>query len=133
MSYLKNGNTVFEDKDIRILQRSWATFVKYGCKPKHFTERLYDFLCLCTGFIAHYNRGGFYSYYFNRNGASIVDDMKRSAEDYNRWPHLKEMKRGEILKTLINMTNEETRKVCVETIVTQRKYSLAPFCKGKRK
>jgi len=44
--------------------KAWERFLKNGLKEKDFTEALYKHLSLHCSFIAHYNRGGFYSTYF---------------------------------------------------------------------
>jgi len=51
--------------DKQLVLRDWERFVKNICF-KNFTERLYHFLTLHASFIAHYNRAGFYSVYFEQ-------------------------------------------------------------------
>lgn len=51
----------------RVLKQ-WETFLKYGCKPEHFTKPLYHHLIQHCSFIAHYDRAGFYSTYFENGG-----------------------------------------------------------------
>lgn len=46
--------------------RAWQRFLKGGCKKSQFTEDLYHHLSLHCAFIAHYNRQGFYDFYFER-------------------------------------------------------------------
>ena len=46
--------------------RQWETFLRNGMKEQHFTKLLYHHLIQHCSFIAHYNRGGFYSTYFER-------------------------------------------------------------------
>lgn len=41
--------------------KAWQRFLKSDLKPVHFTKGLYSVLSLHWGFIAHYNRAGFYS------------------------------------------------------------------------
>lgn len=50
---------------------AWKTFLKNGCKPEHFTERLYYHLTQHCSFIAHYDRHGFYSVYFKPPNTQI--------------------------------------------------------------
>ena len=52
-------------KEKEMVLKQWRTFLKRGCQWEHFTKRLYDHLTLHCSFIAHYNRLGFYDYYFN--------------------------------------------------------------------
>lgn len=49
--------------------RAWELFLKSGLSQDKFTESLYNHLIQHCSFIAHYNRGGFYSTYFaDRDG-----------------------------------------------------------------
>jgi hypothetical protein len=48
----------------QLVLKAWITFLKHGCRSEHFTERLYDHISLHCSFIAHYNRIGFYDFYF---------------------------------------------------------------------
>ena len=52
------------DKELTLKQ--WRTFIREGMQAKHFTKRIYDHLNLHCSFIAHYNRQGFYSTYFEQ-------------------------------------------------------------------
>ena len=45
--------------------KAWERFLKGGCKFEQFTKALYQHLTLHCSFIAHYNRHGFYNYYFS--------------------------------------------------------------------
>ena len=51
--------------------KSWVRFLKNGLRFEDFTDRLYRHLHLHCGFIAHYNRLGFYETYFE-NGEDTV-------------------------------------------------------------
>ena len=44
--------------------KSWVRFLRSGLRFEDFTDRLYRHLHLHCGFIAHYNRLGFYETYF---------------------------------------------------------------------
>jgi len=44
--------------------RAWIRFLKSGLRFDQFTKALYDHLTQHCSFIAHYNRAGFYSHYF---------------------------------------------------------------------
>jgi len=44
--------------------RAWIRFLKSGLRFDQFTKALYDHLIQHCSFIAHYNRAGFYSHYF---------------------------------------------------------------------
>ena len=46
---------------------------------KHFSDRLYKHLHLHCGYIAHYDRHGFYTTYFNGD----VDDLDDFIENFN--------------------------------------------------
>lgn len=52
------------DDKIRVAKQ-FKVFVEGGFKREDFTERLYEFLHVNAGFIAHYNIDGFYATYFN--------------------------------------------------------------------
>jgi hypothetical protein len=49
----------------QLVLKAWVTFLKHGCRSEHFTERLYDHLSLHCSFIAHFDRHGFYEFYFS--------------------------------------------------------------------
>lgn len=51
-------------KDKELTLKQWRTFIREGMQAKHFTKRIYEHLSLHCSFIAHYNRQGFYSTYF---------------------------------------------------------------------
>ncbi len=51
-------------REKRNIIRDWERFVKNGLKFHHFTKALYLHLTLRCMFIAHFDRGGFYSTYF---------------------------------------------------------------------
>lgn len=53
-------------KDKELALKQWRTFIKEGMQAKHFTKRIYEHLSLHCSFIAHYNREGFYSTYFQQ-------------------------------------------------------------------
>jgi len=55
-------------KEKGLIAQSFITFVEGGFKRQHFTKRLYEHLHLHCGFIAHYNRAGFYDLYFADEG-----------------------------------------------------------------
>jgi hypothetical protein len=44
--------------------RAWVRFLKSGLQFEQFTKALYNHLIQHCSFIAHYNRAGFYSHYF---------------------------------------------------------------------
>ncbi len=50
--------------DKALTLKDWLRFIEKGCKPEHFTNRLYNHLIQHCSFIAHYDRGGFYHTYF---------------------------------------------------------------------
>ena len=52
----------------RSVLRAWVRFLKNGCTWNDFTIALYTHLTLHCSFIAHYNRLGFYEYYFSNPG-----------------------------------------------------------------
>ncbi|HET6843516.1 MAG TPA: hypothetical protein VFK06_17825 [Candidatus Angelobacter sp.] len=46
--------------------RAWIRFLKSKCARSQFTEPLYHHLVQHCSFIAHFDRHGFYSFYFDR-------------------------------------------------------------------
>ena len=55
----------------RKVLRQWELFLKSGLQREKFTKPLYDHLIQHCSFIAHYDRWGFYSTYFE-NGDDTV-------------------------------------------------------------
>lgn len=53
-------------KEKSLVLRDWIKFFKRGLRFEDFTERLYKHLINHCSFIAHYNRAGFFSTYFDR-------------------------------------------------------------------
>jgi len=49
----------------RVLQ-AWKRFLKSGCEKTQFSEGLYHHLSQHCSFIAHYDRHGFYDFYFGQ-------------------------------------------------------------------
>jgi len=58
----------------KYILRQWKTFIKSGFNPGRFTETIYEHLHLHAGYIAHYDRSGFYYTYWN-------DEVIRFAAD----------------------------------------------------
>ena len=61
-----------EFRDVRFMSaaqkttilRAWVRFLKSGLQFEQFTKALYHHLIQHCSFIAHFDRAGFYSYYF---------------------------------------------------------------------
>jgi hypothetical protein len=51
-------------EDKRKVLRDWDSFLRLGIERKRFTKRLYHHLTQHCSFIAHFDRNGFYDYYF---------------------------------------------------------------------
>jgi hypothetical protein len=51
--------------DKQKILKQWKTFVHTGFQPEKFTKSIYNHLHLHCGFIAHYDRSGFYYTYWN--------------------------------------------------------------------
>ena len=47
-----------------LVLKAWVRFLKKGLREEDFSDRLYKHLHLHCGFIAHYDRAGFYASYF---------------------------------------------------------------------
>ena len=70
MVELKDVKFMTAQDKARVL-RQWEGFLKGGLRWEQFHRALYDHLILHCEFIAHYNRNGFYSTYFE-NGDDTV-------------------------------------------------------------
>jgi hypothetical protein len=68
-----------EFRDVRFMSaaqkttilRAWVRFLKSGLQFEQFTKALYNHLIQHCSFITHYDRAGFYSFYFE-GGDSIA-------------------------------------------------------------
>ena len=70
MIELKDVKFMTAQDKARVL-RQWRNFIRSGLKWEAFHKALYEHLYLHCGFIAHYNRQGFYSTYFE-NGQDTL-------------------------------------------------------------
>jgi hypothetical protein len=59
-------------KEKEVVLNAWTRFLKNGCKFQDFTDALYRHLTLHCSFIAHYDRLGFYEFYFDTPGSSTI-------------------------------------------------------------
>jgi hypothetical protein len=71
-------------KEKEVVLNAWTRFLKNGCKFHDFTDALYRHLTLHCSFIAHYDRRGFYEFYFAtpgtpRSGSSISSTRRNRA------------------------------------------------------
>lgn len=53
--------------------KAWVAFLKSGFSQEKFSEPLYKHLHLHCSFIAHFDRGGFWSHYFAEPGKRTLD------------------------------------------------------------
>jgi hypothetical protein len=51
--------------------RAWVRFLKSGLRFEQFTKALYEHLIQHCSFIAHFNRAGFYSHYFEAGDSTV--------------------------------------------------------------
>jgi hypothetical protein len=79
-------------KEKELVLAQWKRFMERGFGFEHFTDRIYKHLTLHCSFIAHFNRNGFYSTYFENPEATIrflnqfdSDLGLRSAEYGSTW------------------------------------------------
>ena len=54
------------NKEMSLVLKNWIRFFSNGFKFEHFTKRLYEYLHLHCSFIAHFDRKGFYSHFFDK-------------------------------------------------------------------
>jgi hypothetical protein len=78
------------DKELVLAQ--WRRFVERGFNFEHFSDRVYKHLTLHASFIAHFDRRGFFSTYFDDPEATIrflrqfdIDYSFISAEYGSSW------------------------------------------------
>ena len=64
MEYQLQDSKFLSAKDKKLILKQWKTFLTRGLRFEDFTDRLYKQLSLRCEFIAHFDRGGFYSTYF---------------------------------------------------------------------
>jgi hypothetical protein len=62
------------DREKELALKAWVRFLKHGLQREDFTKRLYEHIH--CGFIAHYNRQGFYDTYFE-NGKDTVQFLSQ--------------------------------------------------------
>lgn len=67
--------------------KNWIRFIKSGFKKGNFTDAIYQHLHLHCGFIAHYDRIGFYNEYFTdpQNTIRFIDHFERECP--LSWKH----------------------------------------------
>jgi hypothetical protein len=59
-------------KEKEVVLNTWTRFLKNGCKFHDFTDALYRHLTLHCSFIAHYDRPGFYEFYFGTSRSATI-------------------------------------------------------------
>jgi hypothetical protein len=64
LDMLRDSEFMTAEQKKKVL-RQWDRFIEGGFSPHLFTDAVYQHLNLHCGFIAHYNRAGFYSTYWN--------------------------------------------------------------------
>jgi len=77
---LHDSKFLSADEKRKVL-RHWELFLKSGLQREKFTKPLYDHLIQHCSFIAHYDRWGFYSTYFENGDDTVAflsqfDDRK---------------------------------------------------------
>jgi hypothetical protein len=70
-------------RDKELVLKTWVRFVRNGLRFEDFSHRLYEHLHLHCSFIAHYNRAGFYSTYFE-NGEDTVRFLSQFDKRHDR-------------------------------------------------
>ncbi|HYR88499.1 MAG TPA: hypothetical protein VE422_30750 [Terriglobia bacterium] len=92
MEHVFHDSEFMSAREKRLVLKAWVRFLKNGLRFEDFSDRLYKHLMLHCGFIAHYNRLGFYEEYFERGEdttrfLSQFDDRGecRSVEGVNSW------------------------------------------------
>ena len=78
-------------REKRRVLRAWRRFIRSGFEWEKFTEATYHHVIQHCSFIAHYDRGGFWDFYFNSDPKHLVRFLnqfggdKRSAEYGWTW------------------------------------------------
>jgi hypothetical protein len=70
-------------RDKELVLKAWVRFLRNGLRFEDFSHRLYEHLHLHCGFIAHYDRSGFYSTYFD-NGEDTVRFLSQFDKRHDR-------------------------------------------------
>ena len=101
--------------------KNWCRFIKSGFKKGNFTRAIYEHLHLHCGFIAHFDRNGFFNTYFvePQDTIAFMEIFERNCP--GSWKHFKndltsvmmqelEKNKKLILKKLYkkNLTNKES-------------------------
>src|SRR5437879_1210798 len=58
-------------RDKELVLKAWVRFLRNGLRFEDFSRRLYEHLHLHCGFIAHYDRAGFYRTYFEKGEDTV--------------------------------------------------------------
>src|SRR5713226_6164074 len=62
--YAFSDSEFMSAREKALVQKAWVRFLKNGLRREDFSDRLYKHLVNHCGFIAHYNRAGYYATYF---------------------------------------------------------------------
>jgi len=80
--YVFRDSEFMSAREKLLMLKAWVRFLKNGLRSEDFSDRLYKHLVNHCGFIAHFNRAGYYATYFE------------DGEDTTRF-HSQVEKRGE--------------------------------------
>lgn len=64
------------------IRRDWRSFIQNGFRWADFTPRLYRHLIQAASFIAHFDRRGFWSIYFEHTGPRLLAFLNQFGGDY---------------------------------------------------
>lgn len=74
-------------KEKEHVYKDFVKFVENGFQIEQFTKKLYDHLHLHCGFIAHYDKTGFYANYFKEpeDTKSFMEHFDRDNRNFNNY------------------------------------------------
>jgi len=109
---------VKSDTDLKIAE-AFGRFAASGYKRTLFTKELYHELSQCFGFIAHFDRDGFYAARFG-DPAARVETLRIMGVDEPHWP-LKTLEQR--LRTVVvarGLVDAAAKELAAETERTER-------------
>ena len=111
--------------------KAWERFLKGGLKWTQFTKALYHHLNQHCSFIAHFNRGGFYSVYFERPAStrrflSQFDNRTRCLSVEYGWDNWYKSGTGaDLSQAMIEVASKYVPALIEQTYIEEREQDVA--------